>query len=98
MSAKRTGCLRNFLAVAFTTIITPVLANVLSQDLKDWQQGLEAVVEGKPAATADWARPVAESAAPPPHFTPPAPPSYPVEAPAAKKPGQWHWAAGAWGQ
>ena len=98
MSAKRTGCLRNFLAVVFTTIITPVLANVLSQDLKDWQQGLEAVLEGKSAATADWNRPVAENTVQTPHLPSASPAPHPVEAPTAKKLGQWHWAAGAWGQ
>lgn len=97
MSAKRTGCLRSFLAVVFTTIITPVLANVLAQDVKDWQQALENVLEGKPAAVAEWNHPVVESVAPP-HVAPAPDPTYPIETPAAKKPGQWHWAAGAWGQ
>ena len=97
MSAKRTGCLRNFLAVVFTTIITPVLANVLAQDLKDWQQALENVLEGRPAATANWNQPVAENVVKPPQVTPPAP-TYPAPRPAPKQSGQWHWAAGAWGQ
>ncbi len=104
MPAKKTGCLRNFLAVVFTTLITPVLANVLTENVRDWQLALEGVIEGKSAAPVEWNRPVADSVARPSHENSPArtetgrpePNSVPTS-PAAKT-GQWHWAAGAWGQ
>lgn len=105
MPAKKSGCLRNFLAVLFTTLITPVLANVLTENVKDWQLALEGVLEGKSSSPTEWNRPITESVARPPHETSsfpsvnataqPAP--YRVPTPAGKV-GQWHWAAGAWGQ
>lgn len=108
MPAKKTGCLRNFLAVLFTTIITPVLANVIAQDVKDWQQALETALEGKSETRVDWNRPTVESAARPPVSTSPLPSnaraaaeqpaSYPIQTPPGRKFGEWHWAAGAWGQ
>ena len=107
MPAKKSGCLRNFLAVAFTTVVTPVLASVIAQDVKDWQDGLSAVLEGKTTVRTDWSRPVVEEPARPTHGAFPAPygtavaeqsAPNPAQPSAERKPGQWHWAAGAWGQ
>lgn len=106
MPAKKSGCLRNFLAVLFTTLITPVLANVLTENVKDWQLALEGVLEGKSSSPVEWNRPITESVARPPHETSPSPAQtaagrpapYPVPTAPAGKVGQWHWAAGAWGQ
>ena len=96
MPAKKIGCLRNFLAVAFTTIVTPVLANVIAQDVKDWQQALELALEGKREASTEWNRPTVESFGRPSPTVPPV--AAPVQRPSARKSGDWHWAAGAWGQ
>ncbi len=104
MPVKKTGCLRNVLAVVFTSLITPVLANVLTENVKDWQLALEGMLEDKSAAPVEWNRPIADSIARPSHERFPArtgagrPEPYPVPAPPAEKTGQWHWAAGAWGQ
>ena len=95
MSAKKMGCLRNFLAVAFTTVVTPVLANVIAQDVKDWQDAFTQVLTGKPEGKTEWNRPTVEVAGRAPLA---APAVVAVPEPPARKAGAWHWAAGAWGQ
>jgi hypothetical protein len=61
MSAKRFGRLGKILTGAFATVVAPVLANVVAQQVGDWQQTLKFLVENEPpAATADWNRPVPE--------------------------------------
>jgi hypothetical protein len=65
MTAKKAGCLRKVLGVLFTTIVIPVLVNVLTQDAAVWQRVLGLLPEPTPAPTASfrgWDRPVTEEA------------------------------------
>ena len=48
MPAKKTGCVRTIVAVVFTSIVAPVLANVLAHDVTTWQQTLSMVLGVKP--------------------------------------------------
>ncbi len=66
MPAKKTGCLGKVLGVLFTSVVVPVLVNVFTQDVTDWQQKLGLAAEA--GAPADWNRPTADSV-PPPRIT-----------------------------
>ncbi len=66
MSAKKTGCLGKVLGVLFTSIVVPVLVNVFTQDVANWQQKLGLAPETPPA---DWNRPTVEDVSPAPRIT-----------------------------
>ncbi len=66
MTAKKNGCLGKILGVVFTSIVVPVLVNVFTLDMTDWQRQLglapEAGTPTAPATPANWNRPVIEDA------------------------------------
>jgi len=67
MPAKRIGCVGNVLAGLFTTVMAPVLVNVLTQEVANrpspWNA---AAAPNPPAASDDWSRPAASAVARPP--------------------------------
>ena len=53
MTAKKSGCLGKILGVLFTSIVVPVLVNVFTQDMTNWQRQLGLAPEtGTPTAPA----------------------------------------------
>ena len=64
MSARKSRFIGKILTGLISTIVAPVLATVVSQQVGDWEQTLKILVENEtPAAKADWKAPTAEGAA-----------------------------------
>jgi hypothetical protein len=61
MSVRKSRFISKILAGVVTTIVAPVLANVVGQQVDDWQHTLKILVENEPpAAKANWNLPTAE--------------------------------------
>jgi hypothetical protein len=61
MSARKSRFISKILAGVVTTIVAPVLASVVGQQVDDWQHTLKVLVENEPpAAKANWNLPVPE--------------------------------------
>lgn len=65
MPQKKSGCLRNIVAVVFTTVVAPVLANLIAHEATNWQQTLSILLEGNPSTA--WSRPAVDDVAHPSH-------------------------------
>jgi hypothetical protein len=65
MPQKKSGYVRHIVAVVFTTIVAPVLANLLVQQTSTWQQTLSILLEGNPPTA--WSRSAVEDVAHPSH-------------------------------
>jgi hypothetical protein len=64
MSARKSRFIGKILTGLISTIVAPVLATVVSQQVGDWEQTLKILVENEtPAAKADWKEPTAEGGA-----------------------------------
>ncbi len=58
MSARKARFMGKILTGIVSTIVAPVLASVVSQQVGDWQQALSALVENElPAAKSEWKPP-----------------------------------------
>jgi hypothetical protein len=58
MSVRKSRFITKILTGLVTTIVAPVLASVVSQQVDGWQQTLKILVENEmPAAKADWSQP-----------------------------------------
>jgi hypothetical protein len=64
MSVRKSRFIGKILTGVVTTIVAPVLAGVLSQQMDGWEQTLRVLVANElPAAKADWRQPTAEGGA-----------------------------------
>jgi hypothetical protein len=60
MSVRKSRLIGKILTGLLTTIVAPVLAAIVSQQVGDWQQTLSALVENElPAAKSQWNQPSA---------------------------------------
>jgi hypothetical protein len=61
MSVRKSRFISKILAGVVTTVVAPVLASVVGQQVDDWQHTLRVLVENEPpAAKANWNLPTAE--------------------------------------
>jgi hypothetical protein len=86
MPAKKMGCVRTIAAVVFTSIVAPVLANVLAHEVTTWQQTLSFVLGVNQPA--EWNQPAVEEGVRQPHAGAWLDRPIPVEAPAPGRRGE----------